>query len=251
MRDEHELRAELDHVRRMSQRERAEFRAALDYVDARDGEPETPLEYAYGCSARERADFRRAIEIVEANPTGGTANALRLDPSAGGTMLTGTVPLHIGPDALEAWQAADSQATRLAPAGIAPQFLAEAIWLRTLAVGRPTDAEVDEYVARCAADHRPISGRAEDELGIQPIEWYVRGRTVIEARRRGRGEYVAIETASEIYGDGQITGTRKEIATAGSRAKLHRRVEEICPGGTWSSHLLSSEVATIRKAWGL
>src|SRR5690606_5066648 len=44
---------------------------------------------------------------------------------------------------------ADEQAERLAPRGVAPQFLAEAIWHRTLAIGSPpTDAEVVEYLAR-------------------------------------------------------------------------------------------------------
>ena len=244
-----DLRAELDYVRRLSPAERIRFRRALEAAES--GEPETIEEYARRLNRRERDDFRAALDRVErgCNPTGDpVANVLRLTPGPGDTLLTGTVP-HVGPDALEAWTLAEWQARPLAPEGCAPQFLAEAIWLRTLAVGPPTDAEVVDYLARCAADHRPVSGRAEHEPGISPLEVYTVGRPVVEVRRRGRSEYAAVLVVMSETGD----TARRDLCTAKSRAKIHRKVEAVHPAerGVWRSRLLSSEVAEIRRAWGL
>lgn len=155
-----------------------------------------------------------------------------------------------GPDALEAWQAAELQARRLAPEHVAPQFLAEAIWLRTIAVGAPTDAEVVDYVARCAADHRPVSGRPELEPGIAPVEIYEHPdleQCIVV--RGGRSDY----RAQIVIAAHARTG-RTDVVTwhgAKSRAKAHRKVEALYPGGRWSSRLLSSEVERIRERWGL
>jgi len=135
---------------------------------------------------------------------------------------------------------ADEQAERLAPRGVAPQFLAEAIWHRTLAIGSPpTDAEVVEYLARCAADHVPISGRQEHEPSIQPIERYrAPDGTVVVVERRARNSYAAV-----------VVGDRERAIFGRSRARIHRDVEERWPGGTWSYTLAQRDRAEILRRW--
>jgi hypothetical protein len=144
-------------------------------------------------------------------------------------------------NALTMQHAAREQADRLAPRGVAPEFLAEAIWHRTLAQGSmPTDAEVAEYLARCASDHTPVSGRQEHERAIQPRETYRGADTVINVRRKGRGQY-------EAY----VVGTFALVGHGRTRSIIHRVVETAHPGGEWSASLSTSDLAAIRQRWGI
>lgn len=146
-------------------------------------------------------------------------------------------------DSLQARQAADAQALRLAPHVVAPDFLAEAIWHRTLAEGSaPSDAEVLDYLARCAADRVPISGRQEHEPAIHPVETYRVGGLAIEVRRSrgaGRRQYVAT-----------VVGPRTYVAGHRTLAGIHRAVERLHPGGTWSCSLSTRDLSRIRERWG-
>jgi hypothetical protein len=154
-------------------------------------------------------------------------------------------------DAFKARACADAQAARLAPMDIAPMFLAEAIWHRTLCDDSfPTDDEVIDYLARCAADHVPVSGRQEHESAIHPVETYRVGThfekpadLAIEVRRSrgaGRRQYVAT-----------IVGPRTYVASHRTLTGIHREVERLHPGGTWSCSLSTRDSAAIRERWGL
>lgn len=135
---------------------------------------------------------------------------------------------------------ADEQAARLAPRGVAPEFLAESIWHRSLVGPPPSDEEVVEYLARCASDHVPVSGRQEHQPAIQPIERYRVGEIVIEVRRAGRGSYHAA-----------VVGTREHVCGGRTRTIVHREVERRHPGGTWSAQLAQRDAAEVRRRWGL
>lgn len=142
-------------------------------------------------------------------------------------------------DARIARDEADAQAKRLAPRGLAPDFLAEAIWHRTLVEGSaPSDDQVIEYLSRCASDGLPVSGRQEHERAIHPIESYRVDGVVIEVVRQARGKYVA-----------SVVGTRALVGRARTRSIIHRVVEKAHPGGTWSASLSTRDCATIRARW--
>lgn len=144
-------------------------------------------------------------------------------------------------DARAALAQADVQASRLAPRGISPEFLREAIWHRSLAEGEPpSDDEVIEYLARCAGDRVPVSGRQEYQRSIQPVETYRANGLAIEVRRQGRGQYVAT-----------VVSTRALLGRGRTRSIIHRVVEEAHPGGTWSASLSTRDCATIRARWGI
>lgn len=162
-------------------------------------------------------------------------------------------------DARHARELADAQAHRLAPRGLAPEFLAEAIWHRTLAVGQPPDdAEVVEYLARCAADRVPVSGRQEHEQAIHPVERYEAPGVVIELEQQGRGRWIAWYRVR----DGRLTSTREreclrtdgEVSTVPryhrTVSRIRRAVDERHPGGAWSYVLATRDRAEILRRWG-
>lgn len=147
-------------------------------------------------------------------------------------------------NALMARRAAEVQARRLAPRGLAPDFLAEAIWHRTLAVGTPpTDAEVAAYLARCHSERRPVSGRQEHLPAVHPTERYRAGDVSIAVERTGRRKYAArIVIGPRTRSDGYMFSSR-------TRAGIHRHVEEAWPGGTWTAILAQRDAARILRRW--
>ncbi len=149
-------------------------------------------------------------------------------------------------NALMARRAAEVQARRLAPRGLAPDFLAEAIWHRTLAVGTPpTDAEVAAYLARCHSERRPVSGRQEHLPAVHPTERYRTDSVVVAVERTGRRRYVArIVIGPRIRSDGYAFNGR-------TRASIHRRAEETWPGGTWTATLAQRDAAEVLRRWDL
>lgn len=151
-------------------------------------------------------------------------------------------------NALKARAQADGQAKRLAPKGVAPEFVAEAVWHATLACGvSPTDAEVTAYILRCQTSGVPISGREEHETPIQPLEAYrVDGQTVrierVHKPQKSRGRNRPIYMAS-------LTGSNESIQVGKTRREAHAQVEAKWPGGVWSSQLAARDRLEILKRW--
>ena len=158
-------------------------------------------------------------------------------------------------DALAAQRGAEEIAQRLAPDGLAPEFLREAVWLRWL-VGRgpPSDAEVIEYVARCVSDHVPVSGRQEHEPPP----------TVTELYRTREGEVIEIVEPKARGGGGRERGGRRRVAVwrttgaplqplcrATTRSLIHRELERRHPGGTWLVDIATRDLYRVRERWGL
>lgn len=144
-------------------------------------------------------------------------------------------------DAVVLRHIADLQAARLTPDGVAPEFLAEAIWVRSLLGTSPTDDEVRVYLSRCRRLGVPISGREEHQAAIHPAEQYrCPDGTVFELVRVRRGDYRLL-----------VVGTEALVCLARTRTSAHARAQREQPGGVWSASLSLAQRVCVRDQWGI